>query len=69
MAGSITTFIEDVATPFLSGLTPCPPEATCSVTPGSIATGSLWAPQSIVALALQFAGMPREAAFDIVRSI
>lgn len=69
MAGSLTTFIEDVATPFLSNLTPCPEGPVCTVTPGSIAAGSLWAPQSIVALALQAVGVPPDVANGSVRSI
>lgn len=69
MAGSLTTFIEDVASPFLSQLTPCTAPEGCTATPGSLATASLWAPQSVAALALQALGVPPDVAIGSVRSI
>lgn len=68
MAGSLTTFIEDVAFPALGDIFPCE-GMECATGMGSAAAGSLMLPQSLVALALQALGVPPSDAIGSVRQL
>lgn len=57
MAGSLTTFVQDVAIPAIGRAFPCE-GVECTVGPGSVAAGSVQFPQLAMALALQAFGVP-----------